>query len=59
MALSPFRGLSAYFGFETSKTLPELLATLMSEQEAQILLATPGTPHVLARMLCYELYVTD
>jgi hypothetical protein len=54
MALSPFQRLSAFFGFGTSKTLPELLAMLMSEQEAEILLATPGTPHALAQRLPYD-----
>jgi len=54
MALSPFQGLSAFFGFETSQTLPQLLAMLMSQEEAEILLATPGTPHVLARRLPYD-----
>jgi hypothetical protein len=54
MALSPYQQLSAVFGFETSRTLPEILAMLMSEQEAHILLATPGAPDVLARKLPYD-----
>jgi hypothetical protein len=54
MAPSHFQQLAAFFGFETSKTLPQLLAMLMSGEEAEILLATPGTPHVLARKLPYD-----
>jgi len=34
--------------------LPKLLAMLMSGEEAEILLVTPGTPHVLARKLAYD-----
>ncbi len=51
MLRSPYQRLSAFFGFETSKTLPDILAMLMLEREAEILLALPGTPDVLARKL--------
>jgi Pyruvate/2-oxoacid:ferredoxin oxidoreductase delta subunit len=55
MSSSSFRRLSAFFGFETSETLPKILAMLMSEKEAEILLALPDTPKVLAHKLSYDI----
>jgi Pyruvate/2-oxoacid:ferredoxin oxidoreductase delta subunit len=54
MSTSPFNRLSASFGFETSELLPKILAMLMSEEEAEIMIALPGTLNVLAQKLSYD-----
>jgi electron transport complex protein RnfB len=54
MTANVFHRLSAAFGFPVSERLPRLLAMLMAEEEAQVLLAFPGTPACLAERLGVE-----
>jgi Pyruvate/2-oxoacid:ferredoxin oxidoreductase delta subunit len=51
MSSTAFSDLSAAFGFKRSELFPRILALLMSEREAEILLALPGTPNMLAERL--------
>ena len=51
MTAPAFEHLSAAFGFEHSELFPRILDHLMSEDEAEIMSALPGTPRALAEAI--------